>query len=195
MAILRYITHPDVDVDPDVPVPEWGLSERGRQRVAAMLSQPWVGSLARIVCSGERKAREAADVLAGHLHLEVEVRPETGEIDRSSTGFVPYERHEALADAFFAHPIDAAAGWETAARAQRRIVEAVADLLAGGGSDDDADVAVVGHGGVGTLLWCHLSGRTIARRHDQPGQGHHWAYDLAAGRMAHGWRPIDSLER
>lgn len=27
-----YITHPQVKIDADVPVPEWGLSERGAER-------------------------------------------------------------------------------------------------------------------------------------------------------------------
>lgn len=190
MAVLRYLTHPDVDIDPDVAVSEWSLSEQGRSRAVAMLFQPWIGSITRVVSSDERKALDAATLLADHLHVDVEVRPGTGEIDRSSTGFVPHERHEALADAFFARPTASAAGWETADAAQRRIVAATADLLV----DDGSDVAVVGHGGVGTLLWCHLTGHSIDRRHDQPHQGHHWAYDLAEARMAHEWRPIDRID-
>ncbi len=35
--VLRYVTHPEVIVDPDQPVPEWSLSDRGRTRAGAML--------------------------------------------------------------------------------------------------------------------------------------------------------------
>ncbi|MGY6500045.1 MAG: histidine phosphatase family protein [Acidimicrobiales bacterium] len=190
MSILRYISHPNVNVEPDVPVPEWTLSDLGRERAEALLAQPWVGAVGRVVSSGERKARDTAAVLADHLGLVVEVRPAMGEIDRRSTGFVSHDRHEELADLLFARPTESAAGWETADAAQRRIVDATADLLV----DADADVAVVGHGGVGTLLWCHLCAEPIARRHDQPGQGHFWSYDIDTGRMLHRWRPIDLLD-
>lgn len=37
-----FITHPDVVIDPAVPVPRWPLSERGLERMRAGLRQPWV---------------------------------------------------------------------------------------------------------------------------------------------------------
>ena len=187
MSTFRYLSHPRVQIDPAVPVPEWGLSDEGRRQAAAMLHQPWVATIGRLVCSPERKARETAELLAENLGIELEVRDGTGEIDRSATGFVPAERHEQLADRCFALPDESADGWEPAASAQARIVGALADLLV----DTGPEVAVVGHGGVGTLLWCHLAGVSIDRRHDQPGQGHHWAFDRSEQRVLHGWRPLD----
>ncbi len=59
-----------------------------------MLTRPWIDSIGRVVSSAERKALETATLLAGHLGVTVEVRPATGELDRSSTGFVPPEEHE-----------------------------------------------------------------------------------------------------
>ena len=187
MALLRYITHPDVEIDPDLPVPTWGLSAEGRRRAAVMVTQTWARSLGSVVSSSETKALQTARLLADHLGIEVEVRPSTGEIDRSATGFVSEGRHEELADRFFSEPGSSAEGWETAHDAQNRIVEAVADLV----TDSEHDVAVVGHGAVGTLLMCHLAGLVIERRHDQPGQGHFWTLDRATRRLLHGWRPID----
>lgn len=58
MPIAYYITHPQVQIDANIPVPEWGLSDIGRARAVAMLDQPWVGSIRRIVSSAERKAIE-----------------------------------------------------------------------------------------------------------------------------------------
>ena len=77
MTTLRYITHPNVVQDPEVPVPQWGLSELGRQRAEAMARQPWAATIGRVVSSPETKAREAAEVLAGALGLAVEVRHES----------------------------------------------------------------------------------------------------------------------
>lgn len=186
--MLRYITHAEIIVDPDVPVPQWSLSDRGQERVRAMLAQQWVGSIERVISSGETKALQTAAILANHLGIEVEVRAATGETDRSSTGFVPHDRHEELADQFFAHPDQSAQGWERAVDVQRRMVEQTTDLLEVG----RGDTALVGHGAAGTLLYCHLTELPISREHDQPGGGHYWTWNIAARQMTHAWKPIDA---
>ncbi|MBM2713281.1 histidine phosphatase family protein [Mesorhizobium caraganae] len=189
MPIAYYITHPQVQIDANVPVPEWGLSEIGRARALAMLEQPWVGSIRRVVSSAERKAIETAEILARQLGLTVEVRERMHENDRSATGFLPPPEFEAVADRFFANPHKSIRGWERAIDAQQRIVsevEAVLDAAVGG------DIAFVGHGGVGTLLLLSLSNRQISREADQPaGGGNYFAYDIGARSILHGWRPID----
>ncbi len=190
IALLRYVTHPQVTIDPDAPVTSWHLSPEGRRRAHALLGQPWVRDIGRVVSSHETKAQETAAILADHLGLEVEVRAGIGENDRSATGFVPPAAFEQLADRFFADPEVSVEGWERAVDAQARIVTGLADLLDPG---TDRDVVVVGHGGVGTLWYCALAGVAISRDHDQPGQGHHLAVDLGTGRPLHGWRPIDHL--
>jgi broad specificity phosphatase PhoE len=198
VAVLRFLTHPQVRVSVDVPVPRWGLSDVGRTRAEGLLTQPWLGSVGRLVSSAETKALETAAVVAAATGLPIEVREALHENDRSSTGFVPPDRFEVLADAFFAHPDASVDGWETAASAQRRIIDATADLL-----DPPAasrDVLIVGHGATGTLLLCYLIGRSISRTEDQcggeaaPGGGNYWSYDTARKTMLHRWRPIDVAE-
>ena len=188
MPLVRYITHPEVVVDPSIPVTEWGLSRRAWDRWEAMLTRPWVDSIGRVVSSTERKALQAAAVLAAHLGLTVETRAATGEIDRSATGFVAPDEHERLADECFAHPDRSAAGWERALDAQSRIAAALDDLFS---VEATSDVAVVGHGGVGTLWWCHLAGEPVDRRWDQPGQGHYITVDRASRQPLQHWRPIE----
>jgi broad specificity phosphatase PhoE len=185
---VHVVTHPEVRVDPDVPVPDWGLSEAGRDRLRALVGLPWVPRLTRIVSSGERKAQETAAALAGVTGLSVEVDPELGENDRSATGFVPPAEFEVLADRFFARPEESVRGWERAVDAQARIVAAVGRAVAGA----RGDVAVVCHGGVGTLLLCHVLGVPIDRRWDQPGQGSVFSYDPATGRGAGPWSRLGS---
>lgn len=191
MPIVYYITHPQVQIDANVPVPHWGLSEIGRARASAMLDQPWVGSIRRVVSSAERKAIETAEILGKHLGLAVEVKERMHENDRSATGFLPPPEFEAVADQFFANPHKSIRGWERAIDAQQRIVSEVETVL---GVADGGDIAFVGHGGVGTLLLLSLSGRAISRAADQPaGGGNYFAYDVGTRRVVHGWRPIDSL--
>ena len=187
--LARYISHPEVVVDPAVAVDRWVLSQRGHERLLRLLELPWVTAIGRIVCSEEPKAQQTAAALAAGRGLPVETRPDLGEIDRSATGFLPPDEHDAVADACFAQPSISAHGWERAIDAQARIVAALADLFV---DQQDGDVAVVGHGGVGTLWYCHLAGVPIERRWDQPGQGHYFSVDLATRRPLHHWRRFEA---
>lgn len=169
-AIL--LTHPEVAIDPAIPVPDWTLSETGFNRMRAVLDRPWIGSIRHIASSAERKARDAAGVVAAHLGLEVRVIPGLGENDRSATGFLPPAEFERVADAFFAQPELSVRGWERAVDAQARMLAAVEQALeAPPGNILPGDILIVAHGAVGALLLCHLMKRPIGRDADQPGQG------------------------
>jgi broad specificity phosphatase PhoE len=189
VGFVRFISHPQVRIDPAVPVPQWGLSDLGRLRAFDMTRQPWVESISAIVCSAELKATETAQILASVTGCSVVVRKALGENDRSATGFVEPHEFELLANAFFAAPGVSVRGWETALDAQRRIVMATADLI--DDARDGGDVAIVGHGGVGTLLLCSLLDVPIDRSYDQPGQGHYWTLDAGLNVVVHRWLPID----
>lgn len=185
-----YITHPQVQVDPNVPVPEWKLSEIGRQRATEAARSSWVTTLTRIVSSDETKAIETAEILALAAGRPVEVMPGMGENDRSATGFLPPNRFEEAADRFFAHPTESYRGWERAIDAQARIVSQVLSVLAA--HDPEKPIAFVGHGAVGTLLKCHLQGRSIARVHDQPaGGGNLFAFRLADRTVTCDWTAME----
>ena len=192
-STVYFITHPDVLIDPAVPVPDWPLSTRGCERMTQALALPWVGGVRAVWCSAERKARNGAEILAGHRGLPVVELAELGENDRSATGYLPKAEFEAVVDLFFAHPEESARGWERAIDAQRRIVRAVERVLTTS-ADSEGDIAVIAHGGVGTLLLCHLRGEPIGRRHDQPPNngGNYFAFDAAARRLHHGWKAIDA---
>ncbi|HSX73985.1 MAG TPA: histidine phosphatase family protein, partial [Shinella sp.] len=106
-----YITHPQVAIDPAVPVPDWGLSERGRERALFAASAGWARQVGRLVASTERKAIETAEILAAG-RLAVETDDAMGENDRSATGYLPPEAFEAAADEFFARPEQSFRGGE-----------------------------------------------------------------------------------
>ncbi|MBZ5759670.1 MULTISPECIES: histidine phosphatase family protein [Rhizobium] len=188
-----YITHPQVQIDPDVPVPQWGLSDLGRARTGQAAAQPWAATLGRIVSSDETKAIETANLLATAAGLTVEIVGGMHENDRSATGFLPPMAFEEAADWFFAHPDESFRGWERATDAQARIVGAVDAVL--DAHDPSTPIAFVGHGGVGTLLKCHLMGRAIGRDGDQPaGGGNLFAFDLANGSVACDWTPMEDWQ-
>lgn len=189
---IYFITHPNVVIDPQLPVPRWPLSERGRARMRLGLRQPWVAELGAIYCSTEQKAIDGAQILAAHCGLDVVQVAALGENDRSATGFRPPPEFERLADRFFAEPTQSVEGWETAADAQARIVAAVSGIAQA--HRDPGAVAIVSHGAVGTLLYCHLAGEPIDRRRDQPpnGGGNYFAFTMAPPRALGWWQAIDA---
>jgi hypothetical protein len=65
--IVRYLTHPQVQIDPAVPVPQWSLSPIGRTRTGGLANASRLSSTTQIVSSGERKAIETAEIIAGPL--------------------------------------------------------------------------------------------------------------------------------
>lgn len=165
MSWCLYLTHPEVQIDPDVPVPEWGLSDVGRERAAKAAFLPIVPEIRQIISSGETKAVETAQILAGRLNVFHRTLNFLHENDRSATGFLPPDEFERTADAFFANPHESVRGWERAIDAQDRVVNGIKSALRH--IPDEDPVLFAGHGAVGTLLMCHLMGAPISRVHDQ----------------------------
>jgi len=190
--LAYFITHPNVVISKDVPVTQWPLFALGRARMLKGLQQPWITRITSIFCSTERKSVDRALILAEHLSLPFVEIEKLGENDRSSSGFLPPDEFELVADEFFAKPEISIRGWERAIDAQRRIVAALEQLF--GKDDSRGHIAIISHGAVGTLLYCALTGKKIDRQWDQPpnGGGNYFQFSLAP-KMAHSaWLPIDS---
>lgn len=189
--IVRYLTHPQVLIDPKVPVEHWGLDDIGRARVALIADAPVLRETRAIVSSAETKAIETAAPIAQALGLDLTVREKMHENDRTATGFLPPPEFDRVVDRFFATPDVSVLGWERAVDAQSRIVAEVTALL---GTAPEGDVLFVGHGGVGTLLMCHIAGMPIARSRDQlAGGGNVFAFERASLRLSHGWQAMETL--
>jgi broad specificity phosphatase PhoE len=190
VTFALYITHPQVKIDPQIAVPLWGLSEIGRARTKDAVALGWPKQIGRFASSEETKAIETAEILAEAAGISIEIADDMHENDRSATGFLPPPEFEKAADWFFANPDESFKGWERAIDAQARIVSAVEDILAD--HDPTVPIAFVGHGGVGTLLKCHLAGTPISRDRDQPGGGGNlFRFTLADRRVSCDWTPIE----
>jgi broad specificity phosphatase PhoE len=191
MAVFRYLSHPQVNIDPDVPVPQWGLSEIGRQRARAVRHATALQNTKLIVCSAETKAMETATIIADGLDLNYDVRPASHENDRSATGYLKGVEFENAANEFFAHPETSFRGWETAVDAQARIVADASAVLK---SWQNGDILMIGHGGVGTLLYCHFAMLPIQRIRDQTaGGGNYWEMAIPECQIIQGWQAVENL--
>ncbi len=189
---IRYLSHPQVLVDPAKGIMDWSLSDLGRRRVISLANSNALDGTTVVISSAETKAIETALPLARALNCDLDIREMMHENDRSSTGFLPPKEFEAVADQFFAYPDISIRGWETATAAQSRIVEEIGVCL---NTPKCGDVLFVGHGAVGTLLFCHLSGMPIDRKFDQGpgGGGCFFEFSSLHNRPTSGWRPMEDM--
>ncbi|MDP3853252.1 histidine phosphatase family protein [Phenylobacterium sp.] len=195
--MILFVTHPEVVIDPAVPVPEWPLSEVGRGRMEAF-AKILAGGPTPVVAvwsSGEQKARDGAEIVAGRLGLTARVEPDLHENDRAATGYVAPPEFWEIVEQFFARPYESVRGWETAAHAQARIVAAVGRVAAA--QTAPGLVVIVSHGGVGRLLMAHLQGVAIGQedRPAHPGGGCWIAIRREGLTVQGGWRNVEDYGR
>jgi len=191
-TLVRYLSHPQVIIDPEKEVPLWSLSEEGLARVLSLNDSGALRGTTRVISSGETKAIETARPLAVGLNGTLEIRELMHENDRSATGFLPPDEFEACANQFFSNPLMSVRGWEPARDAQQRILAEVDACLE---QPTTGDILIVGHGGVGTLLYCALAGLPIDRKYDQgPNGGGNWyAFTAEQKKPLSGWAPMETL--
>lgn len=165
---------------------------RAGQEPDAVPPQPGLDS----TCGGDllqyrTKAIDGAAMLSEALGLPFHHVAALGENDRSATGYLPKMEFEATADAFFAQPSESIRGWERAIDAQARIIGAVERIVST--TPGMGHIVIVSHGGVGTLLLCHLKGVSISRMEEQPGTagGNYFLFQMPEGTLVHGWQPIE----
>ncbi len=191
MRRVHFLTHPEIALDPAVPITKWPLSERGVKRLRQSLPDPCFHAIRAVYSSAERKATETAEIVTAPLGLGYEIHSGLGENDRSSTGYLPRAAFERTADQFFAEPNERARGWARAIDEQARIVGAARRISMT--AEADGTTLIVSHGAVGALLMAALIGEPISRRFDQPGDGggNWFAFDSQDWTLLHGWRPIN----
>ncbi len=188
-----YLSHPQVLIDPDEDITKWGLNDIGRQRIVALADSGALDGMSVVISSAETKAVETSSLLSGKIGCEMVIREAMHENDRSATGYLPSEEFEATADQFFSEPTRSVRGWETAIDAQTRIVSEVRQAR----SDfPNGPILFVGHGAVGTLLYCHLAGLPISREYDQlPGGGCYFEFENLDSAPMQSWQSLETLHR
>jgi broad specificity phosphatase PhoE len=191
MASLIFITHPEVVIDPNQPVPEWPLNPIGRARMERFAGLLADRDVSAVYASTERKARDGAAIVAESLGLSYETDEELGENDRSATGYIAPPEFWDVVREFFGRPHESIRGWERAVDAQARIVRAVSRVLRE--DETSGDIVVVSHGAVGCLLTAHLQKVEIGQesRPQHSGGGCYIVIDRDSFTLTQDWRAIE----
>jgi broad specificity phosphatase PhoE len=188
MSHLWFLTHADVQIDPAVPIEDWGLNDTGRTRHLTF-AQTMEG-VSAIHSSEERKARDGAAITGAVLGLVPTAHKDLHENDRSATGYLPEDEFRQVVTQFFSHPDRSIRGWEPAANAQARAVAALQRIVQAHGPD--GDVMVIAHGGIGALVRAWAMGAAITPEHDQPSRsgGCYFRLSLPDWRLVQDWTVI-----
>lgn len=189
MPTIFFLTHPEVVIDPAVPIPRWPLSDVGKRRMERFVGDPVSGGVASVHSSDEQKALDGARIAASALDVPHRIDPELGENDRASTGYLPPPEFWGVVAEFFARPDESVRGWERARDAQARIVRAVARAAR---EAPAGDLLIVSHGGVGALLTAKLSEVEIGQegRPQHPGGGCWLEIDRETLTITRSWQAI-----
>jgi broad specificity phosphatase PhoE len=189
MSSIIFLTHPEVVIDPLVPITQWPLNSVGRARMEQFADILAGRPLSAIHASTEQKAIDGADILGKRFGLPVEPDEALGENDRSSTGYIAPPEFWDVVREFFANPHESTRGWERAIDAQTRIVAAVRRVV----QKATGDTIIVSHGGVGALLTAHLQNVEIGResRPTHPGGGCFIVIDRETFSLKQDWRAIE----
>lgn len=187
---ILYLSHPEVKIVPQTPVPEWEISDQGRRRLRAATARGWPGRGWRIVTSPETKAQQTAELIANAFALPLHIHPDMGEVDRSATGYLGHDQHAGLAKALFADPETGPKGWESAMAASVRITKAFQEVMA----EVSGNLLFVGHGAVGSFLWCALTKTPITPAADQTRGGSFWAGEFGPAGFSphHAWHALET---
>ena len=125
-ADLILVRHAAPRIDPQVPPPQWRLSDEGRVASAALAERLTTWGATAVAASPEPKARETAEIIARRLGLAVAIDEGFAEHRRPALPFVSREDFEARMRAVFDHPADPFVGGESGVEALTRFEAALA---------------------------------------------------------------------
>jgi len=183
---MYFITHPEVIIDPNLPISLWDYSERGAARLEKILKKIWIKSVETIYSSDEPRATKAAQLIADQLGYRLHVLEELGDVNRSSTGTVPHQEYTGLMDNFYNAPEKSVRGWEKALDAQKRILLGIDKILAL--SPSSRFIALVSHTNMANLLLCKIKGIPIERIQNPPMT---FSFEVEPGGKPQNWKSLD----
>ena len=122
---LCFITHPMVNIDSQVPINKWSISDDGWEQVKSLAREQFWKDVDIIFASTEQKANKAAEFWSKKFNIPLKIVEGIQEIDRSSTGMLPEEEFWKQVDGFYARPSERVRGWESANECLERMIRTI----------------------------------------------------------------------
>src|SRR5215208_891773 len=114
---LILVRHSVPEIEVNRPANTWKLSDEGKLRAHRLAEELESLEPAVIVSSNEPKAKETAEIVSGHLRIDMQILPGLHEHDRSHVPYLSHDAFQTLVHDFFQMPGELVFGNETADQA------------------------------------------------------------------------------
>lgn len=164
MTKLILFTHPAVNIDPNVPIDQWSLSKKGWEQAWQALDLSLWKEVNAIYASTELKAYSMAEKIAEKLNLPFDDSHKIYDLGETRNRiFIPPDQFEKAVEEWY-HDLDQNInGWEPINIMSKRVSQSI-DLLMS--ENIGKTVAIIAHGGSGTMIKCHIQGIPPLRNKD-----------------------------
>jgi broad specificity phosphatase PhoE len=152
---LILIKHSIPAIEPDVPSPQWRLSDVGKRRAAKLADAVADMGATSLHSSDSPKAVETAEIIAAKTGLLLKINPEFKEHIRDDMPFGSDAWWRAVVLDAIRRPEELVLGSETTGDAGRRFAAAVKSAAAG---SPPGDMLIVAHGTVISMFVSQLTG-------------------------------------
>lgn len=164
MTKLILFTHPAVSIDPSIPIDHWDLSEEGFKQAKQALDLDLWKNVDVIYSSTELKAYGMAEKIAQKYNLEFDDSHKIYDLGETrNRTFIPPDAFDEAVGEWYRDPDHNINGWEPINVMNLRVskcIDALMDKCTG------QTVAIVAHGGSGTMIKCHIQGIPPSRSED-----------------------------
>lgn len=187
MTKLIYLTHPAVNIDSQTPIDQWSLSDKGWEQAKQSLELDFWKSVDVLYASTELKAYSMADMIANEYNIPFDDAHKIYDLGETrGRTFIPPDQFEEAVKEWYQDLDHNIHGWEPINEMFKRVGVCIDRLMA---NHHDKTVAIVGHGGSGTMVKCHIMGIT-PRRNDDPHEvaGGYFIADWDNKRIAQDWK-------
>lgn len=182
---LIYITHPQVDLDPEIEISKCKISSEGWIAVDRLLKSNFWKGVKALYSSEETKAVQVAEKTSQTFGLRLRSLESLNELDRESTGLLPLEEYMDAVKFTYKNPEESFRGWETLQSSFERNTKTISNIMAG---DTGKTVAIIGHGSAGTLIKCFIKGVSPSFKEDPQKTGCYFVADWDNKEIISDWQ-------
>ena len=187
MTKLIYLTHPAVNIDAKTPIDEWSLSEKGWEQAKQSLELSFWKDVDVLYASTELKAYSMAEMIAEEFDIVFDDSHRILDLGETrGRSFIPPDQFEEAVKEWYRDLDNNINGWEPINAMSKRVSDCIDKLMS---HHQDDTVAVVGHGGSGTMVKCHIQG-VKPTRNDDPHEvaGGYFIADWDARTILQDWK-------